>query len=129
MGKVSRILLLLSLLVPLLSILPTAISQTNLTTVTRVYTLTSSVGTGTYTTVTSIQKNTTSLTINLPTSVNSTYTSTINSTSTVTTTSTSTSMAANPTFGTNGVLLLVVNVIVAVFLIFAVIRYVRRRRK
>jgi Ca2+/H+ antiporter len=42
---------------------------------------------------------------------------------------TPTSIAANPTFDTNGVLLLVVNVIVAVFLIFAVIRYVRRRRK
>ena len=122
----STLLLLSIMLVSLLSTLPSGIGQTSLTTLTSTstYTLGSVNATTTYpSTVTSIITSTSSLTVNETTSIYSTY----NSTSTVTTSETSTA-TANPPLDYN-LILLVVNVLAGIFLIYAVIRFVKHRRK
>lgn len=130
LNKLHSTLLLTIVIVSLLSVLPSGASQTNFSTLTLTgtYTSQSTNATVSFTsTVTSIITSTSSLMVNQTTSIYST----INSTSTVTTSTpaVSNAMAASPTLDTNSIILIVVNVLIAVFLIFAVIRYVKRRRK
>ena len=127
LGKHHSVLLLLTIMVlSLLSILPSGIGQASLTTVTSTSTLTSQVSanaTSFSTTITSVITSTTSLLVNQTVSSYSTY----NSTSTIT--SASSTVASAPSMDTTFLLLVALTVLAAVFLIFAIIRYVKHRRK
>ena len=124
--RLPSVLFLSIMLVALMSVLPSGISQTSFSTITSTLTSQVSANATSYSsTITSIITSTTSLMVNETVSSYSTY----NSTSTITSAPESSTVTAAPSMDTNSLLLLAVNVLVAVFLIFAIIRYVKRRRK